>query len=182
MWQKGFCFRGGGGMLGLLESGKGRFRGSARVSSHRSVLPRPRMFQGEKERNRSTNHQTKKAPERSTDITLNSSQTRKCTNYTGGSGTGTPMYVAGRRRAPVSRTRWAASKNTRTNSTRTRWVFGAAKGAAFSGIVLLFIGLQGSEMQATTPTVALSAHVHPHAPQRPAMACMLEFMPRDSRP
>ena len=62
------------------------------------------------------------------------------------------------------------------------WVFGAAKGAAFSGIVLLFIGLQGSEMQATTPTVALSAHVHPHAPQRPAMACMLEFMPSDSRP
>jgi hypothetical protein len=53
------------------------------------------------------------------------------------------------------------SKNTRTSSTRTWWVFGAAKGAAFSGIVLLFIGLQGSEMQATTPTVALSAHVHP---------------------
>jgi len=94
MWQKGFCFRGGeGGMLGLLESGKGRFRGSARVSSLRSVLPRPCMFQGEKERSRSTNHRTKKALERSTDITLNSSQTRKCTDYTGGSGTGTPTTI-----------------------------------------------------------------------------------------
>ena len=92
------------------------------------------------------------------------------------------MLVAGRRREPASRARWAASKNSRTNSTQTRWVFGAAKGAAFSGTILLFIGLQSSEMQATTPTVALSAHVHPHAPQRPAMACMLEFMPSDSRP
>jgi hypothetical protein len=68
------------------------------------------------------------------------------------------------------------------NSTRTQWVLVLQKGAAFSGIVLLFIGLQNNEMQATTPTVALSPHVHPHAPQRPAIACMLQFMPSDSRP
>jgi hypothetical protein len=60
--------------------------------------------------------------------------------------------------------------------------FGAAKGAAFSRIVLLFIELQSKEMQATTHTIAQSAHVHPHAPQQPAMACMLKFMPTDSRP
>jgi hypothetical protein len=73
------------------------------------------------------------------------------------------------------------SKNTNKLNANTVG-FGAAKGAAFSGIVLLFIGLQSSEMQAKTPTVALSPHVHPHAPQRPAIVCMLQFMLSDSRP
>jgi hypothetical protein len=71
---------------------------------------------------------------------------------------------------------WNTRENTWTQS------FCAAKRAAFSGIALLFIELQSREMQATTHTITQSVHVHPHALQQPAMACMLKFMPSDSRP
>jgi hypothetical protein len=50
--------------------------------------------------------------------------------------------------------------------------FGAAKRSVFWCIVFYLLELQRS-FTSHGRTITQSAHVHPHAPQQPAMACML---------